>query len=152
MRSGCMSDPINPPFRDDRSDPTFPYQSGVILMRKTKLKGNVFVGNLPENFTDGRLAELFDPYGIVVGAYLARDVNTGELQNYGLVDLAPKKAVQTAVQQLNGALVDGNRIEVRATEVAIALPKPRARSPIPISRQAPKRVFQVEYRSIARRI
>ncbi|HEX6979433.1 MAG TPA: RNA-binding protein [Alphaproteobacteria bacterium] len=121
-------------------------------MRRAKLKGNVFVGNLPEDFTDGRLAELFDPYGIVVGAYLARDVATGELQNYGLVDLAPKKAVQTAVQQLDGALVDGNRLEVRATEAAIALRQPRARSPIPVSRQASRRAFQVEYRSLARRI
>ena len=26
-------------------------------------KGNVFVGNLPPNFSDERLAEAFDPFG-----------------------------------------------------------------------------------------
>jgi len=33
-------------------------------MRPDKIRGNVFVANLPRGFTDARLAEVFDPYGI----------------------------------------------------------------------------------------
>ena len=31
-------------------------------------KGNVFVGNLPPDLPDERLAETFDPFGIVLSA------------------------------------------------------------------------------------
>ena len=37
-------------------------------MRTRNHKGNVFVGNLPTDFSDERLAEAFDPYGIVLSA------------------------------------------------------------------------------------
>ena len=40
-------------------------------------KGNVFVGNLPPDFSDERLAETFDPFGIVLTAAVARDPSTG---------------------------------------------------------------------------
>ena len=42
-------------------------------MRPAKFQGNIFVANLPQGFTDPQLAELFDAYGIVVGALVARD-------------------------------------------------------------------------------
>ena len=42
-------------------------------MRARNNKGNVFVGNLPPDFPDERLAETFDPYGIVLSAAVARD-------------------------------------------------------------------------------
>ncbi len=34
-----------------------------------KFRGNVFVANLPNGYTDEQLAQLFDPYGIVLGAF-----------------------------------------------------------------------------------
>ena len=45
-------------------------------MRARNNKGNVFVGNLPLDFPDERLAETFDPYGIVLSAAVARDPQT----------------------------------------------------------------------------
>ena len=33
-------------------------------MRQNKFRGNIFVANLPNGFTDEELAQLFDPYGI----------------------------------------------------------------------------------------
>ena len=46
-------------------------------MREQKFRGNVFVANLPKGYTDEDLAKAFDPFGIVVGAFLARDSVTG---------------------------------------------------------------------------
>src|SRR5579883_2867938 len=53
------------------------YRKGRGSMRSRKHKGNIFVGNLPADFSDERLAETFDPFGIVLSAAIARDPNTG---------------------------------------------------------------------------
>jgi RNA recognition motif-containing protein len=66
-------------------------------MRPIRITGNIFVTNLPAGFTDSRLAEMFDPFGLVLLAYIARDANTGSLRNHGLVDLAPSDAAARAI-------------------------------------------------------
>ena len=80
-------------------------------MRPDKIRGNVFVANLPHGLTDAQLAEAFDPYGIVLIAYLARDPATGETRGHGLVQLAPDRAVEDAVAGLNATGIAGRRIE-----------------------------------------
>lgn len=96
-------------------------------MRPDKIRGNVFIANLPRGFTDEELAEAFDPYGMVLSAHLARDPVTGETQGHGLVQLAPDKAVEKAIAGLNATRVGGRRIEARRADpgMGIALPRPR---------------------------
>src|SRR5580700_1841848 len=65
-------------------------------MRARSSKGNVFVGNLPPDFSDERLAEAFDPYGIVLSAVVARDPSTGARLRYGFVDIATERAATQA--------------------------------------------------------
>lgn len=79
-------------------------------------KGNVFVGNLPPNFTDERLAEAFDPYGIVLSAAIARDPATGARLRYGFVDIATERAMAKAITALDGSLVDGCKLNVKPRE------------------------------------
>jgi RNA recognition motif-containing protein len=95
-------------------------------MRQNKFRGNVFVANLPHGTTDEQLAQLFDPYGIVLGAFLARDAATASTKGCGLVNIAPPRAAEAAIAALNGTTVGGRRIEVRAAapEMAISMPKP----------------------------
>src|SRR6516164_3225749 len=50
----------------------------VGLMRANHSRGNVFVANLPPEFTDDELAETFDSFGIVLSASIARDPATGK--------------------------------------------------------------------------
>lgn len=105
-------------------------------MRSDRITGNIFVANLPPGFTDARLADLFDPYGLVLIAHLARDAKTGAIRNHGLVDLAPKRAAAEAIEALDGQEIDGQRIAVRAADPSLALrsPSPKRRGP---PRQAP---------------
>jgi RNA recognition motif-containing protein len=104
-------------------------------MREQKFRGNVFVANLPKGYTDEELAKLFDPFGIVVGAFLARDSTTGATKRHGLVNVAPERAAGEAIAVLNGTEVGGRRIEVRRAdpEMALAIPSrlapPRFDSP-----------------------
>src|SRR5437763_8674786 len=85
-------------------------------MRARNNKGNVFVGNLPPDFPDERLAETFDPYGIVLSAAVARDPETGARLRYGFVDIATEKAAMAAISALDGREVDGCKLNVKASE------------------------------------
>src|SRR5438105_3757028 len=79
-------------------------------------KGNVFVGNLPPDFPDERLAEAFDPYGIVLSAIVARDPETGARLRYGFVDIATERAVTKAITALDGSEIDGCKLNVKLRE------------------------------------
>ena len=95
-------------------------------MRPEKIRGNVFVANLPLGLSDEQLAELFDPYGMVLRAHLARDPASGETLGHGLVLLAPDRVVDDAVAALNGSVQAGRRMEARRADpdMSIAGPKP----------------------------
>jgi RNA recognition motif-containing protein len=100
-------------------------------MREQKFRGNVFVANLPKGFTDEDLAKAFDPFGIVVGAYLARDSTTGAPKRHGLVNIAPERAAGEAVAALNGTEIGGRRIEARLADPDMALTIPTRLGPRP---------------------
>ena len=85
-------------------------------MRGRSSKGNVFVGNLPPDFSDDRLAEAFDPYGIVLSAAVARDPDTGARLRYGFVDIATENAATQAITALDGTQIDGCKLNVKASE------------------------------------
>lgn len=93
-------------------------------MRPDKIRGNVFVANLPHGLTDAQLAEAFDPYGIVLVAHLARDPATGETRGHGLVQLAPDRAVEDAVAGLNETGIAGRRIQARRADPDMGISPP----------------------------
>src|SRR5690349_13180185 len=87
-------------------------------MRGRPNKGNVFVGNLPPDFPDERLAEAFDPFGIVLSAAVARDPSTGARLRYGFVDIATERAMTQAITALDGSEIDGCKLNVKPRERA----------------------------------
>jgi RNA recognition motif-containing protein len=91
-------------------------QRGRGYMRSRNHKGNVFVGNLPPDFSDERLAEAFDPFGMVLSAAIARDPNTGAKLRYGFVDIATEKAAKAAIAGLDGSKLDGSKLSVQMSE------------------------------------
>jgi RNA recognition motif-containing protein len=145
-------------------------------MRSQHFRGNVFVANLPPEFSDDDLAEAFDSCGIVLSASIARDPATGKRLRYGFVDIATERAAKHAVDSMNGAAVAGYNLDVRISERTAAAKKPprpasAARRP-PLRKVAPQArsegdqaagelvahpkprrtpVFQVERRSLPRR-
>src|SRR5215204_4869930 len=96
-------------------------------------KGNVFVGNLPPDFPDERLAEAFDPFGIVLTAGVARDPVTGVRLRYGFVDIATDRAATKAIAALDGSEVDGCKLNVKPRDKAPKKPagKGAPRKPAP---------------------
>ena len=123
-------------------------------MRKQSFRGNVFVANLPKGFTDGDLAEIFDAFGLVIGALLARDAKTGAAKTHGLVDMAPQKAADAAIAAMHGTVIGGSQIEVRHADPAMSITVPSSgpsqarverREPRPAART---RAVVVEHRSL----
>ncbi len=117
-------------------------------------KGNIFVGNLPPDFPDERLAEAFDPFGIVLSAAVARDPNTGARLRYGFVDIATERAATKAISALDGTEIDGCKLNVKASEKKAKAangkamngkPGPRRQPPRP----APRRILTREDGDVA---
>ncbi len=144
-------------------------------MRAQYFRGNVFVGNLPPDLTEDELAEAFDPFGIVLSAFIARDPETGKRLRYGFVDIATERAAKHAVEAMNGTEIGGHSLDVRISErPAKVKRRPPARSsgqrpgrgvgpdhshaaaePQPYRPAAPRRrqpTFQVERRPLPRRV
>ena len=109
-------------------------------MRSRNHKGNVFVGNLPPNCLDERLAETFDPFGMVLSAAVARDPNTGAKLRYGFVDIATEKAAKAAVAGLNGSQLDGSKLSVQLSEKPVKKPPGTAAARRPRLASAPPRM------------
>jgi RNA recognition motif-containing protein len=101
-------------------------------MKSKHFRGNLFVANLPPEFSDDQLAETFDSFGIVLSASVARDPATGKKLRYGFVDIATERAAKRAVESMNGAAVDGYNLDVRISERPAAKKPPR---PAPASRR-----------------
>jgi RNA recognition motif-containing protein len=92
-------------------------------MRAAQFKGNIVVTNMPENFTGSALAALFDDYGLVLGAVIEHPQGDTERAPRGLVSLAPPSAVETAIQSLDGQVIDSRHLKVRKA------PEPKKRAP-----------------------
>jgi cold-inducible RNA-binding protein len=141
-------------------------------MRANHSRGNIFVANLPPEFTDDELAETFDSFGIVLSASIARDPASGKRLRYGFVDIATERAANLAVAALSGTQVHGYTLDVRISERPAkkpARPNPPRRSSIRLVPRAvaegentardflprlqPRKppTFQVERRSLPRR-
>lgn len=106
-------------------------------MRSRTSRGNIFVANLPPDFDDEKLAEVFDPFGIVLSAHVARDPENGRRLRYGFVDIATERAAQRAIGELNGVAVEGHVLDVRLSERKAPgaerkrAPRPAPRRPAP---------------------
>lgn len=102
-------------------------------MRPAQFKGNILVTNMPENFTGSALAALFDDYGLVLGAVIEHPQGDTERAPRGLVSLAPPSAVETAIQSLDGQVIDSRHLKVRKA------PEPKKRAPGQAKAGAPGR-------------
>ena len=115
----------------------------------------LFVANLPYSMTDDQLAELFDPYGIVITFRVARDRETGESKGFGFVELATEKARAKAIAAINGKVIDGRTIEVRQAKVPVKAAKPKrsvtAFPAVPAAPRPAQRKVLVEYRKLSER-
>jgi len=74
----------------------------------------IYVGNLPIEFTDEKLRSMFEAYGRVAAATIGIDKKTGVSQGYGFVDMPVKSEARAAIEALRGKEVEGKPLRVKA--------------------------------------
>ncbi len=79
---------------------------------------NIYVSNLSFNVQDEDLKEFFTEYGEVTSAKVITDKFTNKSRGFGFVEMPDDTAAQKAIQELDGAHVEG-----RAITVTVAKPR-----------------------------
>ena len=79
---------------------------------------NIYVSNLSFNVQDEDLKDFFTEYGEVTSAKIINDKFTGNSRGFWFVEMSDDTAAQKAIQELDGAVVEG-----RTISVAVAKPK-----------------------------
>jgi RNA recognition motif-containing protein len=74
---------------------------------------NIFVAQLNFKIQSESLKEIFDEYGEVTSAKVIMDKVTGRSKGYGFVEMTDENAARTAIQELNGAEVEGKTLVVK---------------------------------------
>ncbi|MGV9003334.1 RNA recognition motif domain-containing protein [Flavobacterium sp.] len=80
---------------------------------------NIFVGSLPWSIEEADLRESFEAYGAVESVKVITDKFTGRSKGFGFVEMSNDDEALKAIEELNGATVEGRTIVVNKSE-----PKP----------------------------
>src|ERR1700749_1898370 len=73
---------------------------------------NIYVSNLIFNVQDEDLQEYFAEYGEVTSAKVIMDKFTNRSRGFAFVEMPDQEAAKKAIQELDGASVDGRTINV----------------------------------------
>ena len=80
------------------------------------MNNRLFVGNLSFSTTEEALAAAFAEFGEVVDVKLMTERETGRSRGFGFVELSTPEAASKAIEQMNGALLDGRPLRVNEAE------------------------------------
>jgi len=73
---------------------------------------NIYVGNLPYASTEDDVRALFEQFGPVTSVKIIMDKFTGKSKGFGFVEMANQEDSDTAIEALNNADFQGNRLRV----------------------------------------
>lgn len=107
-------------------------------MRPVPFKGNLIVTNLPDDMTAPALADLFEDYGVVIGAVIKQIPANAGPATIGVVALAPDKAVEKAISAIDKTMVGERKIKVgRAKPMPPRVKGAAKPAPRPVSAPSP---------------
>ena len=72
----------------------------------------LFVGNLPSNYTDGQLRELFSLHGQVLRCFVVYSILTGETKGYGFVEYSTRDEAMSVKNKMATKVVGSRSIRV----------------------------------------
>ncbi|MEY3186935.1 MAG: hypothetical protein RL675_759 [Bacteroidota bacterium] len=93
-----------------------------VFLNKHVFEMNIYVSNLSFNVQDEDLKEFFAEYGEVTSAKVITDKFTGRSRGFGFVEMSDDAAAQKAIQELDGATVEGRAIKVSEAKPREARP------------------------------
>jgi len=73
---------------------------------------NIYVGNVPKGTKKRELEKLFEPYGKVVSAAIARDKKSGVSRGFAFVEMGSRHEGESAIAALNEKEFKGEKLHV----------------------------------------
>jgi RNA recognition motif-containing protein len=83
------------------------------IMRPSNFQGNIHIINFPSSTSAAELAELFDDFGLVLGAHIKSIPSTGGHLRLGIVSLAPDNIADKAIEALQGYQLGGQKLKLK---------------------------------------
>lgn len=77
---------------------------------------NIFCGSLPFRLQESELKEFFEEYGEVSAARIITDKFSGRSKGFGFIEMPNDDQARKAIEELDGAEVDGRTIVVNQAE------------------------------------
>ena len=74
---------------------------------------NLFIYQVPPEFTDADLISHFSPYGNILSAKIFLDKNTGESKGFGFVSYDDPASANVAITAMNGVQIGSRRLRVQ---------------------------------------
>lgn len=82
---------------------------------------NIYCGNLSYEMNDDDLRDVFSDRGSISSAKIIMDKEAGRSKGFGFVEMDNEEEAKKAIEELNGALINGRNIRVNEA-------KPRSNS------------------------
>jgi RNA recognition motif-containing protein len=83
---------------------------------------NIYVGNLTPSVTEDALRSLFSAFGAVASVRIIKDKFTGAARGFAFVEMEDNDEATRAMEQLDGAELEGQRIRVNEARPPQARP------------------------------
>jgi len=113
---------MGPPFGYEDHKPTRPgvlfcaLPPAAVQKEFLEVSKKLFVGGLSWGTTDEALHGAFSRFGEIVEAKVITDRETGRSRGFGFVTFAADDGAQNAINEMNGAELDGRTIKVNEAE------------------------------------
>ena len=116
-------------------------------MRPSNFQGNIHIINFPSSTSAAELAELFDEFGLVLGAHIKSIPSTGGHLRLGIVSLAPDKVADKAIEALQGYQLGGQKLKLKRAVKPVKGEKKPGAAPRRIAGDRPQAPRPMSYNS-----
>ncbi len=76
----------------------------------------LYVGNLSFQSDSNSIREAFSEFGEVTDVHVVSDRETGQSRGFGFVTMGTSEAAMKAIEQMNGAILEGRALRVNEAE------------------------------------
>jgi RNA recognition motif-containing protein len=76
----------------------------------------LYVGNVNFNLSSRDLGDIFSEFGTVLNVNVVTDRESGRSKGFAFVEMGSKEEGRKAIQELNGALVEGRNLRVNEAQ------------------------------------